>query len=85
MSKVMNYGLIGCGMMAQEHVRNIALLPDAAVAVVTRVRTSSRPRSCGSRSDSWRRAERVGSVRVCARSCASSAGDRGSDAAPQEE
>jgi len=34
MSKVMNYGLIGCGMMAQEHVRNIALLPDAAVAVV---------------------------------------------------
>ena len=34
MSKIVNYGLIGCGMMAQEHVRNIALLPDAAVTVV---------------------------------------------------
>ncbi|SEM85041.1 Predicted dehydrogenase [Loktanella fryxellensis] len=30
----LRYGLIGCGMMAQEHVRNIALLPDVRVAVV---------------------------------------------------
>ena len=28
------YGIIGCGMMGQEHLRNIALLPDA---VVTRI------------------------------------------------
>ena len=28
----MNYGIIGCGMMGQEHIRNIALLPDARVA-----------------------------------------------------
>ncbi|MBI1418607.1 MAG: gfo/Idh/MocA family oxidoreductase [Limimaricola sp.] len=32
--KKINYGLIGCGMMAQEHVRNIALLPEARVAAV---------------------------------------------------
>ena len=28
------YGIIGCGMMGQEHLRNLALLPDVAVAVV---------------------------------------------------
>lgn len=28
------YGLIGCGMMGQEHLRNIALLPDVEVAAV---------------------------------------------------
>lgn len=28
------YGLIGCGMMGREHLRNIALLEDAAVSVV---------------------------------------------------
>ena len=32
--KQLNYGIIGCGMMAQEHIRNIALLEDAAVSVV---------------------------------------------------
>ena len=32
MTKVTNYGLIGCGMMGQEHLRNIALLPGARVA-----------------------------------------------------
>ena len=32
MGKVVHYGLIGCGMMGQEHLRNIALLPDARVA-----------------------------------------------------
>ncbi len=30
----LNYGLIGCGMMGQEHLRNIALLPDAKVAAI---------------------------------------------------
>lgn len=34
MSKVTNYGIIGCGMMGNEHMRNIALLPDAKVAVI---------------------------------------------------
>ncbi len=29
-----NYGLIGCGMMGHEHLRNIALIPDARVAAV---------------------------------------------------
>ncbi len=29
-----NYGLIGCGMMGHEHLRNIALIPGARVAVV---------------------------------------------------
>lgn len=30
----MNYGIIGCGMMGQEHLRNIALLPDTGVAAI---------------------------------------------------
>lgn len=30
-SKVLNYGIIGCGMMGQEHVRNIKLLNDCNV------------------------------------------------------
>jgi len=32
--KTINYGVIGCGMMGQEHLRNIALLPDARVAAI---------------------------------------------------
>ncbi len=28
------YGIIGCGMMGREHIRNIALLPDAHVAAI---------------------------------------------------
>jgi predicted dehydrogenase len=28
------YGLIGCGMMGQEHLRNIALIPEARVAAI---------------------------------------------------
>lgn len=28
------YGVIGCGMMGQEHLRNIALLPDSEVAAI---------------------------------------------------
>ncbi len=34
MTDQLHYGVIGCGMMAQEHIRNIALLGDARVAVV---------------------------------------------------
>ncbi len=30
----LNYGLIGCGMMGQEHLRNIALLANARVAAI---------------------------------------------------
>lgn len=30
----LHYGIIGCGMMGQEHLRNIALLPDAAVSAI---------------------------------------------------
>ena len=34
MAQTVNYGIIGCGMMGQEHLRNIALLPDARVAAI---------------------------------------------------
>ena len=34
MTKTVNYGVIGCGMMGQEHLRNIARLPDARVAAI---------------------------------------------------
>ena len=34
MSENVNYGLIGCGMMGQEHLRNIALLPNTRVAAI---------------------------------------------------
>jgi predicted dehydrogenase len=30
----MQFGIIGCGMMGQEHLRNIALLPDVGVAAI---------------------------------------------------
>jgi predicted dehydrogenase len=32
--KSVRYGIIGCGMMGQEHLRNIALLPDAQVMAI---------------------------------------------------
>ena len=32
--KTVNYGVIGCGMMGQEHLRNIALLDGARVAAI---------------------------------------------------
>ncbi len=32
--KKVNYGLIGCGMMGHEHIRNIGLLPGARIVVV---------------------------------------------------
>ena len=31
---IVNYGIIGCGMMGVEHIRNIALLPQGRVAAV---------------------------------------------------
>ena len=34
MERIVNYGVIGCGMMGQEHLRNIALLPGARVAAI---------------------------------------------------
>ncbi|RMH43192.1 MAG: gfo/Idh/MocA family oxidoreductase [Alphaproteobacteria bacterium] len=37
MGSAVNYGIIGCGMMGQEHIRNIRLLPD------TRIRTIFEP------------------------------------------
>ncbi|MEM1075320.1 MAG: Gfo/Idh/MocA family oxidoreductase [Pseudomonadota bacterium] len=34
MAPVIQYGLVGCGMMGQEHLKNIALLDGAAVAAI---------------------------------------------------
>ena len=34
MAKLINYGIIGCGMMGQEHLRNIALLEGTNVAAI---------------------------------------------------
>jgi myo-inositol 2-dehydrogenase/D-chiro-inositol 1-dehydrogenase len=34
MGRQISYGVIGCGMMGQEHLKNIALLPDAEVAAI---------------------------------------------------
>ncbi|RJE83522.1 Gfo/Idh/MocA family protein [Paracoccus onubensis] len=34
MGKQVNYGMIGCGMMGQEHLRNILLLPDSRIAAI---------------------------------------------------
>ncbi len=34
MTKTTHYGVIGCGMMGQEHLRNIALLPDTQVSAI---------------------------------------------------
>ena len=33
-ARVLRYGVIGCGMMGQEHLRNIALVPGARVAAI---------------------------------------------------
>ena len=34
MSEITNYGIIGCGMMGQEHLRNIALLDNTRVSAI---------------------------------------------------
>ena len=31
---MVSYGIIGCGMMGQEHLRNIARLPEARVVAI---------------------------------------------------
>jgi myo-inositol 2-dehydrogenase / D-chiro-inositol 1-dehydrogenase len=34
MVTTVNYGMVGCGMMGQEHLRNLALIPGAVVAAI---------------------------------------------------
>ncbi|RNF34589.1 Gfo/Idh/MocA family protein [Paracoccus methylarcula] len=34
MARKVNYGIIGCGMMGREHLRNIMLLPDTRIAAI---------------------------------------------------
>ena len=34
MSQITRYGIIGCGMMGQEHLQNIALLDSVEVAAI---------------------------------------------------
>ena len=34
MTQATRYGMIGCGMMGQEHLRNIALLPDTQITAI---------------------------------------------------
>jgi myo-inositol 2-dehydrogenase/D-chiro-inositol 1-dehydrogenase len=34
MVELIHYGLIGCGMMGQEHIRNIQLLPDTRITAI---------------------------------------------------
>ena len=45
MAKHVSYGIIGCGMMGQEHLRNIAMLPDASVAAIFEPDPAMRARS----------------------------------------
>ena len=34
MSKSFRYGFIGCGMMGQEHLRNLAMIEDTEVTII---------------------------------------------------
>ena len=34
MSKALRYGILGCGMMGREHIRNIDLIEGASVAAI---------------------------------------------------
>ncbi len=34
MAELIHYGLICCGMMGQEHIRNIQLLPDTRITAI---------------------------------------------------
>lgn len=34
MAQTVNYGIVGCGMMGREHLRNIKLLPDTRIAAI---------------------------------------------------
>lgn len=44
MSKRVRYGMIGCGMMGQEHLRNIALIPGAEVVAIVEPNEEMRQR-----------------------------------------
>jgi myo-inositol 2-dehydrogenase/D-chiro-inositol 1-dehydrogenase len=43
--ETVRYGFLGCGMMGQEHLRNIALLPDAQVTAIFEPDATMRARS----------------------------------------
>ena len=43
--KPLHYGIIGCGMMGQEHLRNIALVPGAHVAAIVEPDAAMRARA----------------------------------------
>ncbi|MEM7269609.1 MAG: Gfo/Idh/MocA family oxidoreductase [Pseudomonadota bacterium] len=43
--KTLNYGIIGCGMMGQEHIRNIKLLENTCVAAIFEPDAAMRKRS----------------------------------------
>lgn len=45
MADTLQYGIIGCGMMGQEHIRNIAFLPDVNVAAICDPDVGMRERS----------------------------------------
>jgi myo-inositol 2-dehydrogenase/D-chiro-inositol 1-dehydrogenase len=40
----MRYGIVGCGMMGQEHIRNIALLAQAEVSAFVEPDAGWRPK-----------------------------------------
>jgi len=42
MHDTVNYGVVGCGMMGQEHLRNLALVPGARVAAILEPDTGMR-------------------------------------------
>ncbi|MCX7234670.1 MAG: hypothetical protein NTY26_14835 [Burkholderiales bacterium] len=45
-----HYGLLGCGMMGQEHLRNMVLLPDIEVSAIFEPDAGMRaPRHAGAR------------------------------------
>jgi len=50
------YGLIGCGMTGQEHLRSIALLPESSVATIFEPDAGMRARAAAlAPARGWRR------------------------------
>ena len=47
MTTPLRYGIIGCGMMGQEHIRNIALIDEAEVVAVYEPDPSMRAEAAG--------------------------------------
>ncbi len=45
MTDTLNYGIVGCGMMGQEHIRNIAFLPNVNIAALCDPDTGMRERA----------------------------------------